>query len=264
MINYAQIYNFFGLLWFLFFISGMCQVILAGAFAAYYWSLRKPKDIPPFPVITGTWRAIRYHMGSVALGSFLLATVRFIRIIIEYIDNKCRQYTNNPVAKAISCLCRCSFWCLESFLRFINTNAYIMMAVYGENFCTSARDAFSLLMRNIVRVVVVDKVADFLLFLGKVVVTAFMGILSYFYFTHQFDAFDAPSLNYSWMPTLAICFGTYLIASSFFNVYDMAVDTIFLCFLEDCERNDGSSSKPYYMSKELMNILHKNNKHLDG
>ena len=37
----------------------------------------------------------------------------------------------------------------------------------------------------------------------------------------------------------------------------MAVDTLFLCFLEDLERNDGTPEKPYYMSKNLRKILGK-------
>jgi len=40
---------------------------------------------------------------------------------------------------------------LEKFLKFLNKNAYIMIAVHGKNFCTSAKNAFFLLMRNIVR-----------------------------------------------------------------------------------------------------------------
>lgn len=43
----------------------------------------------------------RYHVGSVALGSLLIATIRFIRIVLEYIDRKCRKYANNIIAKAI-------------------------------------------------------------------------------------------------------------------------------------------------------------------
>ncbi|RWS10489.1 choline transporter-like protein 5 [Dinothrombium tinctorium] len=264
ILTYAQLFNLFMVLWVLFFISGFCRVSLAGAFAAYYWAFNKPDDIPPFPVVKGAYRALRYHMGSIALGSFLLATVRFIRIIIEWIQNKCKRYADSSIAKAVFCLCRCCFWCLESFLKFINTNAYIMIAVYGENFCASARNAFMLLLRNILRVLVIDKVADYLLFLGKLVVTAFMAVLSFYYFNQrlEFDVkfFAPPAVHYFWVPIVAICFGTYLIASSFFAVYDMTVDTIFLCFLEDCERNDGSPSKPYYMSKELMEILQYKNK----
>ena len=40
----------------------------------------------------------------------------------------------------------------------------------------------------------------------------------------------------------------------------MAVDTVFLCFLEDLERNDGTANKPYFMSKSLMSLMGKKNK----
>lgn len=33
-----------------------------------------------------------------------------------------------------------------------------------------------------------------------------------------------------------------------------------IVLVEDCERNDGSSNKPYFMSKNLMGILGKKNK----
>jgi hypothetical protein len=56
-----------------------------------------------------------------------------------------------------------------------------------------------------------------------------------------------------------IFLGSYCIASAFFKVYAMAISTIFMCFLEDLERNDGSAQKPYFMSKSLMKILGKKN-----
>ena len=43
---------------------------------------------------------------------------------------------------------------------------------------------------------------------------------------------NVPSLNYFVTPVVAIVIGTYFITSSFFGVYEMAVDTLFLCFLE--------------------------------
>lgn len=83
---------------------------------------------------------------------------------------------------------KCCFWCLEKFMKFINRNAYIMTAVYGKNFCTSARDAFFLLMRNALRAFVLDKVTDFLLFMGKLVITGGVAIVSFFIFTHSTGA----------------------------------------------------------------------------
>lgn len=43
-----------------------------------------------------------------------------------------------------------------------------MCAIKSTNFCVSAKDAFSLLMRNILRVMVLNNVVAFLLFLGEV------------------------------------------------------------------------------------------------
>lgn len=100
-----------------------------------------------------------YHLGTVAFGALIIAIVRIIRVMLEYIDHKLKKF-DNPFTRCILCCCKCFFWCLENFLKFINKNAYIMCAVHGKNFCKSARDAFSLLMRNIIRVVVLDKVNE--------------------------------------------------------------------------------------------------------
>ncbi|KAH9490993.1 hypothetical protein Btru_032408 [Bulinus truncatus] len=64
-------------------------------------------------------------------------------------------------------------------------------------------------------------------------------------------------LNPNWQEIQTV--STYLMTCVFFGVYNMAVDTLFLCFLEDIEMNDGSEQKPYFMSKDLMKILGKHN-----
>uniref|UniRef100_A0AAQ6AF74 Choline transporter-like protein n=1 Tax=Amphiprion ocellaris TaxID=80972 RepID=A0AAQ6AF74_AMPOC len=195
--------NLFVFLWLVNFTIALGQCTLAGAFASYYWALKKPDDIPACPLYSSFSRAIRYHTGSLAFGSLILAVVQMVRILSQNFN-------------------------LYFKLHFINRNAYIMIAIYGKNFCTSSKDAFFLLMRNVVRVAVLDKVTDFLLFLGKLLISG-----------------------------STVIFGSYMIAHGFFNVYAMCVDTLFLCFCEDLERNDGSSSRPYYMSPGLHKILRK-------
>lgn len=96
-------------------------------------------------------------MGTVAFGSLILAICSFIRAMIEFAEQKLKKY-DNACTKAIFCCLKCFFWCLHKFLCFVNRNAYIMCAVHGKNFCSSAKSAFELLMRNVIRVVVVDKV----------------------------------------------------------------------------------------------------------
>lgn len=257
-----QIYNAIAFLWCVNFVIALGQCTLAGAFASYYWAFNKPEDIPMFPITAAFLRSLSYHVGSLAFGALILTLVQIVRILLEYIDHKTRS-AQNVVARFFLCCLKCCFWCLEKFIKFLNRNAYIMIAIYGKNFCVSAKNAFMLLMRNAIRVVVLDKVTDLLLFFGKLLVVGGVGVLSFFFFSGRIHLpgtnFSSESLNYYWMPIITVVFGSYFIASGFFNVYNMCVDTLFLCFLEDLERNDGSRQKPYLMSKNLLKILNKSN-----
>lgn len=257
-----QIYNAVAFLWLANFVIALGQCTLAGAFASYYWAYTKPKDIPMFPVTASFIRSLRYHVGSLAFGALILTLVQIARVLLEYIDHKTRG-SQNRCARFIFCCMKCCLWCLEKFLKFLNRNAYIMIAIYGKSFCVSAKNAFMLLMRNVVRVVVLDKVTDLLLLFGKLLVVAGVGILSFFFFSGRIllpgSTFRSETLNYYWMPIITVVIGSYLISHGFFSVYSMCVDTLFLCFLEDLERNDGSLQKPYFMSKNLMKILNKSN-----
>ncbi|KAK5616769.1 hypothetical protein CRENBAI_022436 [Crenichthys baileyi] len=250
--------NLFVFLWLVNFVLALGKCTLAGAFASYYWAKRKPKDIPSCPVYSSFSRAIRYHTGSLAFGSLILAMVQMVRIVLENLSHKLKGSQNALTRFLLHCL-SCCFWCLENFIKFLNTNAYIMIAIYGQNFCRSSREAFDLLMRNIVRVVVLDNVISFLLFLGKLVISGGVGVLAFFFFSKRIPLFQevVPQLNFSWVPLLTVIIGSFMITSGFFNVYAMCVDTLFLCFCEDLERNDGSSSRPYYISPGLHKILRK-------
>ena len=117
-------------------------------------------------MISSTITTIQHELilpstGSLAFGSLIIALIQIIRAALEYIEYKLKQGPDpGPVVKFILKCMRCCFWCLEKFMKFLNKNAYIEVAVYGKNFCVSAKNAFFLLMRNILRVAVLDKVSS--------------------------------------------------------------------------------------------------------
>jgi hypothetical protein len=86
------------------------------------------------------------------------------------------------------------------------------------------------------RVVVLDKVTDFLLLLGKLVIVGSVAVGSFYVFSGRIKTIDdtgaVPELNYYFVPVIIITLGAYFIADIFFGVYEMGVDTLFLCFLE--------------------------------
>ncbi|THD26061.1 Choline transporter protein 5-A [Fasciola hepatica] len=260
---FLQFFNLFMFFWLVNFVRSLAEMTLAGTFAHYYFSRHNPKTMPRCPLLSSFFRAGFYHIGSLALGSLLVALLQWLRVILEYVSTKLKKYDNGCTQCLTRCLC-CCFWCLERFLRFLNRNAFIMISIYGQSFCSGARSAFYLLLRNAVRLVVVDKVTDFILFIGKLVVVGLSSSLGYLYldgilFANTPLAEFQPTMHYVIVPLAIIIVGSYVIVSLFSSVYEMGVDTIFLCFLEDLERNDGSAEHPYFMSKQLMTILGKKN-----
>uniref|UniRef100_A0A8C1N6E6 Choline transporter-like protein n=1 Tax=Cyprinus carpio TaxID=7962 RepID=A0A8C1N6E6_CYPCA len=247
-----QLCNLLVFLWLVNFTIALGQCTLAGAFASYYWALRKPEDIPPCPLASSFGRALRYHTGSLAFGALILSIVQFIRIILEYLDHKLKG-AHNAFTRFLLCCLKCCFWCLEHFIKFMNRNAYIMISIYGKNFCASARDAFFLLMRNVMRVAVLDKVTDFLLFLGKLLISGSVGVLAFFFFTRQIPVIqeEVPSLNYYWVP---------LLVSNHMSDWLALTLLVLLFSVLDLEKNDGSATRPYYMASSLRAILNKKNK----
>lgn len=119
-------------------------MVLAGSFGIWYWSQSKSSCI----LFTAFKDTMIYHLGTVAFGSLLIAIVKVIRYLITQVEKRLKKAAGaNPLTRGIitfvSCCCKCFFWCLEKFLKFISKNAYIMCAIYGRNFCVSAVDALS-------------------------------------------------------------------------------------------------------------------------
>ncbi|XP_057714228.1 choline transporter-like protein 5-A isoform X2 [Corythoichthys intestinalis] len=257
-----QISNLLIFLWLVNFSLALGQCTLSGAFSSYYWAKSKPQDVPAYPLSSSFSRALRFHTGSLAFGALVLSVVQLFRIVLKYLENKLKGF-DNSFSRFILCCLTCCFWCLEKFIRYMNTNAYIMIAIYGKNFFRSAQDAFFLLMRNMVRVAVVDRVTDFLLFLGKIMVAGGVAVLALLFFMKKIVPLqeEVPDLNFYEVPVMTIVVGSYLIAHGFFSVYAMCVDTFFLCFCDDLERNDGSAEKPFFMSPALRRILGKSQSH---
>jgi choline transporter-like protein 2/4/5 len=255
-LQYMSLYHLFGIFWTTQFIVGLGVMFTAGAIAAYYW---QRESMPKSPIRRSIHRAVRYHVGSIALGSFIVAVVQFIRAVLEYIDRKTKKMQEgNPILKYVMCCVKYCMWYLEKVLKYINRNAYILVAVKGYSYCYSAIHAIKLLIMNMARIAVINTVGDFLTFLGKIVVTGICGILA-FLMCDMDQYTDPESANYlssPILPVLVVVFIAYQEADIFMGVYEMAVDTIMLSFCEDCNTSGG----PHFAPPLLMSALGKSSK----
>jgi len=258
-------YHILGGLWITQFCIACQHLVIAGSVAGWYFTKDKG-SVGVQTVISAFWRLVRYHLGTAAFGSFIIALIQLIRIILTYVQHLVKKYEKKGCtgSKAIVAVLKCVLWCLqgcmycfERFMKFININAYIETAIYGYNFCRAAMKAFQLLMANALRVAAINSIGTFVLFLGKMVVVIATGVISYYILK------DNREVQYFWPQIVVSVLFSYLIAHTFIGVYEMAIDTIFLCFCEDSSRNDGIN-KPYYMSRDLMQFVENSKKALDA
>uniref|UniRef100_A0A7N8XYN3 Choline transporter-like protein n=1 Tax=Mastacembelus armatus TaxID=205130 RepID=A0A7N8XYN3_9TELE len=243
-LQYLTWYHAVGLVWISEFILACQQMTVAGAVVTYYFT-RDKNRLPVTPILSSVLRLVRYHLGTVAKGSFIITLVKIPRLILMYIHNQLKG-KENACARCLLKTCICCLWCLEKCLNYLNQNAYAATAINSTGFCTSARDAFVILVENALRVATINAVGDFVLFLGKILIvtsTAFAGVLL---LNYQRDYAE-------WLlPLIIVCLFSFLVAHCFLSIFEIVVDVLFLCFAVDTKYNDGTPGKEFFMDKALM------------
>ncbi|XP_076461514.1 choline transporter-like protein 2 [Babylonia areolata] len=200
-----QLFVLFMLFWTTNFVEALDQIVVAGAFSIHFWTMDKKSRSFQMVIFQSFYRTVRYHLGSLAFGSLVVAIVQMIRFLLEYVDRKIRMAENKVAKFLIKCLKWCMM-CLESFIKFLNKNAYIMIAMFGKNFFISAKNAYMLIMRNVTQTVVVDKVVTFINVIAKLAITGAAGAAAYYVFeervTIPYLEVQAPELNFSLLPII--------------------------------------------------------------
>ena len=261
------VYHVFALLWTVQLIKASLDFIIGVAVSAWYFADFEEgaslKRLPAYkwPVGHGIRMVFRYHLGSLALGSFLVALVQLIRLAVEYVDRKTKAaQDSNKLAKAAMCMCKCCLWCLECCMKFITRQAYLMMAIVGENFCFSAKKMFYFSLRNVAKVGVTHGVAGIILFFGKVLVIGLTVVFSFLIITKE------PTLASQGVDPLIPCLLCGIIAQVtcgiILKLYSTTIEALLLCFLVDDEKNNGNTSHAPASLRECLDKHAETDKHV--
>lgn len=241
-------YSVFALLWNVQFILACGSFVVSGTVVSWYFAREEGGGRDGF--VHTIWTLTRYHLGSVALGSLIIAIIQAIRLVLSYIQNKFQDRAGK-IGRFIMCMCQCCLWCFEKCMKFINANAYIVINVHGYNFCHAAWIAFSSILHNLLLVGILNAILYLVTLLCKVFIASGAALLVYAMLGSEDDT------NVSlWAIVLFVAFGAWLIADTFLDLYGMIIDTVLMCFLEDKKWNDGTDSKPYHCTVGLKKFLH--------
>jgi hypothetical protein len=83
-------------------------------------------------MLAAFYRLLRFHLGTAAFGSFIIAIIQLLRIILKYIEHNIKDWEKRgfkgPILWAFKAFLKCAhclLWCFEKCMKFININAYI-------------------------------------------------------------------------------------------------------------------------------------------
>nr|KJB13392.1 hypothetical protein B456_002G072200 [Gossypium raimondii] len=253
----AIFFHLFGCYWATKFFIACSSTVIAGSVASYYWTRGETSsEVPVLPVFDSMKRLIRYSLGSVALGSLIVSFVESIRFILESFRRKLKVTETTPdswFGKMVYHTSQGCLRCVEWTIKSVNRNAYIMIAITGKSFCRSSAIATELIMNNILRLVRLNVIGDVILFLGKLFVSLSSAVFGFLVLdTHKYSS-GHNKLSSPLLPVLVCWTLGYVVATLFFAVVEMSIDTLILSFCQDSEEHEGTAQFAPLLLMETLN-----------
>jgi len=225
--------SFFVYLWNNAFLMACGQCVIAGSVGVWFFTPNKEKG-KVFAFRDAIRNVFKFHTGSLACGSFILAVVKFIRYLMMWLEKQAKAQKNKVVALILKCL-QYLIWCFERFIEFINKNAYIQVALKGTSFCKSAWNAWKIIVANMARFGVVAILGRVITIIGYFFVMLFTVVLGFFIVKGMH-----PEISPA-VPLMLYVITSYIVGKLYMSVFGLAVDTSLQCVIEaEAMDHDGS------------------------
>lgn len=131
------------------------------------------------------------------------------------------------MAKCVFCCVNCCLWVINECIRYISYNAYIQTAIHSTSFCFAAKDAFFLILRNCMRIGMLDALSGLALIFGRFIITLAVGGGAYFIFTTHYQGSMSGLIG----ATVLCMFVAFVVTGVFTAVYGAVVQTMIQAYI---------------------------------
>lgn len=189
---YAKI---FSLLWVIAFFHYACQFVLITVASIWYFAVDR-NDLGS-PVLTGIGWAFGKHMGTLAFGSFVLALVWTLQIILSYLYKKAKEIDgkNGFFSYIIGCI-QCFVLCFERIIKYISKHAFVETVLRSSGFCAASVKAFGIITSHILSFGILSGMTELFMLFGTFAISATSTTIGFFllkiwtsYFGTVFETF---------------------------------------------------------------------------
>jgi len=119
--------------------SNILHVSCSGVVARYYHSYEVETAVEQ-----STKQAFTNYLGPIAFGSMLIAIIQTMRTLVRMAAENARE-NENVAIQVVACVADCLLGCVENLAKLFNNFCFIIVAVYGTNFCDSGQKVIDLM-----------------------------------------------------------------------------------------------------------------------
>lgn len=223
-------FSFFMIFWIIELCAAFSQFSMAYSVILWYFSPYdngKKRAVPLCSFLQGFFDAGRYHLGTLACGSFFVAVFGAIQAILAFFERQASAQ-GNAVGRIIACACGCFVSCFKCILELVNKNAYIDVAMHSSTYCEAVKSVVKVLVSYGGSVAVLTGTMWIMKFAAVGAIGGSTGWIIFMYLS---------SSNHQDSMSLAIGSAVIssLVALNIMNVLDMVAETILYCFASDEE-----------------------------
>jgi len=259
VLQYLQVYNLFGLLWTGQFIIYTGFLITSGTVGSWYFARNKgackAKGVPVFEIedeaspccglcacgifrtrcCLSCHRTFRFHLGSVAFASLIVAIIAALRLFVAYVQSKLEQALGgNQILRCVLCYIQCCLAIIDCIVRTISRTAFVFVAIKGHSFIPAGGKSLAFILGNLATFGALNVLSTIILFLGKLLIAGCSAAACWAFLERPDSGYEVTS---TWLPAAVTFVFAYLVGAVFMDVYDASIDTILVAYVMDKSEN---------------------------
>lgn len=209
-------------------IRNIAGCAVSGIVAAWYFLYPGP-NCPRWPVFGALWRACTYSFGSICFGSLIVALLNCVQLAIRLVIESMKQSGDNVIVICFVACAEAMVGFINGMVQYFNQFAYSYVAIYGDDYRTSAKKAYDLFHTRGFDTIINTSLVGSVLLLIEVMISftclIVSALISYFGFSNHGDSWGL-------MAGVGFVIG-FTIARTITTVIQTSIITLFVCLADD-------------------------------
>jgi hypothetical protein len=224
--NYgAYVFCVFIFYWVAQVVKNIVHVTCAGTYATWYF-LFNTGSMPSNPSIKAFKRATTYSLGSICMGSLIIAILQTIKFMLQ----QARSNRGGGIGAILAACAVCLLGCIESLVRYFNMYAFTQVAVYGKTYCQAAKSTWELFKSHGIDIIVNDDLIGPVLSMTAFLAGLMLALLGAGWGYAVFGVHEG--LSY-FIASIVICFFVgFIECAVVMEIVQSGVAAIIVCFAE--------------------------------